>query len=243
MWLEEATGAGSASLRWSDQPGRWQLLVAGVGEGAVAPTLELSWPREVETPFLWPGVIGGGVLVLLGLGIGAASLRPKRRGPSRGRRTATPTTATATVAPAAPPSPPGSDEPGGPAPDGRRQDGPAPTDEPPTETAQVRQLTRRELREREEAERVAQVQPARPQSSVRAWLTGQIPIVPRGERRPKTSAQPTVGAPDGHPTTQDGATTRADAWRRAWGFTAGAPTAGQDPDAPGQTDETKDSTR
>ncbi|MFD4993260.1 hypothetical protein ACFWH7_20695 [Cellulosimicrobium cellulans] len=228
MWFEESTGAGSASLRWSDQPGRWQLLVAGVGEGAVAPTLELSWPRQVETPFLWPGVIGGAVLILLGLGIGAASLRPKRRGPS-GRGTAT--SATPAVAPVASPQTPTAER------DPGENGGEAPTD-----TAQVRMLTRRELREREEADRLAQQQ-SRAQKPRRAWLTGQIPIVARGERRPKTAAQPAVDAGDGHATTQDSATTRADAWRRAWGFTPGSTGTGEAPDPQRDTDETKDSTR
>jgi len=222
MWFEESSGAGSASLRWSDQPGRWQLLAAGVGEGAVAPTLELSWPREVETPFLWPGVVGGVVLLLLGLGIGAASFRPSRRAGS-GRGSAT--SSTPVVAPAAAPV---EDEGNG--------------AEAPTDTAQVRMLTRRELREREEAERLAQQQ-ARGQKPRRAWLTGQIPIVARGERRPRTAAQPTVDTAAGHPTAQDSASTRADAWRRAWGFTPGGTAAGTTAEPQGDPDETKDSTR
>lgn len=226
MWLEEATGAGSASLRWSDQPGRWQLLAAGVGEDAVAPTVELSWPRQVETPFLWPGVIGGGVLILLGLGIGAASLRPRRRGPSGG----TATSATRAVAPAGTTAGTSSDD------DGDARDG-----EVPTDTAQVRMLTRRELREREEADRLAQQQ-ARAQKPRRAWLTGQIPIVARGERRPRTAAQPTVDA-SAHPTTEDSASTRADAWRRAWGFTPGSDESAPAPAPESDPDETKDSTR
>ncbi|PTU54929.1 hypothetical protein DBB34_17040 [Sphaerisporangium cinnabarinum] len=225
MWLEEATGAGSASLRWSDQPGRWQLLAAGVGEGAVAPTVELSWPRQVETPFLWPGVIGGAVLILLGLGIGAASLRPRRRGPSGG----TTTSATPAVSPAGATEGTSSDDDG--TPDG----------EVPTDTAQVRMLTRRELREREEADRLAQQQ-ARGQKPRRAWLTGQIPIVARGERRPRTAAQPAVDA-SAHPTTEDSATTRADAWRRAWGFTPGSGESAPAPAPESDPDETKDSTR
>ncbi|SDF64595.1 hypothetical protein SAMN04487781_2043 [Cellulosimicrobium cellulans] len=225
MWLEEATGAGSASLRWSDQPGRWQLLAAGVGEGAVAPTVELSWPRQVETPFLWPGVIGGAVLILLGLGIGAASLRPRRRGTSGG----TTTSATPAVAAAGATEGTSSDDDG--TPDG----------EVPTDTAQVRMLTRRELREREEADRLAQQQ-ARGQKPRRAWLTGQIPIVARGERRPRTAAQPAVDA-SAHPTTEDSATTRADAWRRAWGFTPGSGESAPAPAPESDPDETKDSTR
>jgi hypothetical protein len=67
MWVAEATGEGSVSLRWTDRPGRWSMLAAGVGEGAVAPTIELTWPREVTTPFLWPAVGAGAALVLAGL--------------------------------------------------------------------------------------------------------------------------------------------------------------------------------
>lgn len=230
MWVAEASGAGSASLRWSDQPGRWQLLAAGVGEGATAPTLELSWPREVETPYLWPGVIGGIVLVLLGLGIGAASMRPGRRKTS-GRRGETGATPVVT--------PGGEDAGRTPAASGT----PDRTEEPPADTAEVRTLTRRQLREREEAERLA-AQPGRPQKPRRAWLTGQIPVVPR-DKRPKTAAQPVVDPTATQPTEQDSATTRADAWRRAWGFSAGS----SEPGTPGpgtpsdETDETKDSSR
>jgi hypothetical protein len=166
------------------------------------------------------------VLILLGLGIGAAGLRPGRRQTS-GRRGAT--GATPVVAPAG----------AGEADETRPSSAtPSRADEPPTDTAEVRTLTRRQLREREEAER--QAQDARPQKPRRAWLTGQIPVVPR-DRRPKTAAQPVVDpttvAP---PAEQDSATTRADAWRRAWGFSAGAsePTTPRD-----ETDETKDTTR
>ncbi|MGE9365479.1 hypothetical protein [Isoptericola nanjingensis] len=67
MWVAEASDENSVTLRWSDRPGRWTLLAAGVGEGAQAPTLELSWPRAVTTPYLWPGVGVGVVLVLGGV--------------------------------------------------------------------------------------------------------------------------------------------------------------------------------
>lgn len=67
MWVAEASDENSVTLRWSDRPGRWTLLAAGVGEGAQAPTLELSWPRAVSTPYLWPGVGVGAVLVLGGV--------------------------------------------------------------------------------------------------------------------------------------------------------------------------------
>ncbi|QAY68728.1 hypothetical protein ET471_00610 [Xylanimonas protaetiae] len=55
------------SLRWTDRPGRWSLLAAGVGEGAQAPEIELTWPRDASTPWLWPGVGVGALLLLAGL--------------------------------------------------------------------------------------------------------------------------------------------------------------------------------
>ncbi|MFE6971878.1 hypothetical protein [Isoptericola sp. NPDC057653] len=81
MWVAEASDDNSVTLRWSDRPGRWTLLAAGVGEGAQAPTLELTWPRAVATPFLWPGVIAGAVLVLVGallLVLGGRRVRAQR---------------------------------------------------------------------------------------------------------------------------------------------------------------------
>ncbi|GAB6936694.1 hypothetical protein ACQP60_17415 [Isoptericola variabilis] len=81
MWVAEATDENSVTLRWSDRPGRWTLLAAGVGDDATAPTLELSWPRAVTTPWLWPGVGVGAVLVLGGallLVLGGRRARARR---------------------------------------------------------------------------------------------------------------------------------------------------------------------
>lgn len=84
MWVAVAEGEGQATLRWTEPEGRWSLIAAGVGEGAQAPTLELTWPRETSTPWLWPGVITGGVLVLLGVIVLVVS-RTRRR-PAKSRR-------------------------------------------------------------------------------------------------------------------------------------------------------------
>ncbi len=66
MWVARATGEGTVDLRWSDRAGRWSLIAAGVGEDAKAPTVRLTWPHEVSTPWLWPGVVFGAILCLLG---------------------------------------------------------------------------------------------------------------------------------------------------------------------------------
>lgn len=66
MWLQVAEGEGTVEMEWTDRPGRWSLLVATTGEEAVSPRLELSWPREVLTPWLLPGSWTGGALVLAG---------------------------------------------------------------------------------------------------------------------------------------------------------------------------------
>ena len=84
MWISEVSGETNAQMRWTDQPGRTVLLAAGVGEGAAAPTLEFTWPRPVSTPFLWPGVLGGGFLLILGVFM-AIGARRKNRGSGKGR--------------------------------------------------------------------------------------------------------------------------------------------------------------
>src|SRR5690606_2461320 len=66
MWISEVSGETTVSMRWTEEPGRVVLLAAGVGKNAEAPTLELTWPRPSSTPYLWPGVLGGGLLLILG---------------------------------------------------------------------------------------------------------------------------------------------------------------------------------
>jgi hypothetical protein len=68
MWVAESEGDGSATLVWHAPPGRWSLLAVSP-ESAAAPTLSLAWPRVVTTPWLWPCVVVGGLLVLLSLGL------------------------------------------------------------------------------------------------------------------------------------------------------------------------------
>jgi hypothetical protein len=84
MWISEVSEETTASLRWTEEPGRVVLLAAGVGKDAEAPTLELTWPRPVTTPYLWPGVLGGGLLLILGVFIAIGARRKKNRG-NKGR--------------------------------------------------------------------------------------------------------------------------------------------------------------
>ncbi|WNB84942.1 hypothetical protein [Cellulomonas sp. ATA003] len=79
LWIEQVTGEGSAEMVWEPQDGRWTLLVASAGEGAGPPTIELSWPRTVTTPWLVPGVVGGAVLLLLALLLALRARRSRRR--------------------------------------------------------------------------------------------------------------------------------------------------------------------
>jgi hypothetical protein len=78
LWVAQATGNGTATLTWDAQPGRWSLVVASLGESS--PVIELAWPRTVTTPWLWPGVVGGALLLLTGLGLGARLWIRARRG-------------------------------------------------------------------------------------------------------------------------------------------------------------------
>lgn len=82
MWVQEVTGKGTATLKWSDRQGEWALLAATDGKSP-APTVELRWKVPVSTPWLWPLVIVGIVLLILGgLWLGRNWMRrpaPKKR--------------------------------------------------------------------------------------------------------------------------------------------------------------------
>lgn len=67
LWLSEVSGSRPVEFDWTAREGRWSVLVAAVGEGAEAPTVSLAWPQVVTTPWLWPGVIGGSLLLLAGI--------------------------------------------------------------------------------------------------------------------------------------------------------------------------------
>ncbi|MFC8798861.1 hypothetical protein ACFT2C_14090 [Promicromonospora sp. NPDC057138] len=85
MWISEVSGETTVRMRWTEEPGRVVLLAAGVGKNAEAPTLELTWPRPVNTPYLWPGVLGGGFALILGIFMAIGARRGKKGGGSKGR--------------------------------------------------------------------------------------------------------------------------------------------------------------
>ncbi|WP_426594735.1 hypothetical protein ACPPVS_04175 [Cellulomonas sp. McL0617] len=78
LWVVQATGKGVASLEWPQQEGRWSLIA--VSTGASAPHLTLAWPRTVTTPWLWPAVVVGLLLVLLSVWLLVRDLRRQRLG-------------------------------------------------------------------------------------------------------------------------------------------------------------------
>lgn len=82
MWVLEEAGDGEAELTWTAQPGRWSLLVAST-DGS-APRLTLSWPQVVTTPWLWPCVGLGSLLVLGAGGLLLRDVLRGRRGPDTG---------------------------------------------------------------------------------------------------------------------------------------------------------------
>ncbi|MBK5249579.1 MAG: hypothetical protein JJE50_09125 [Actinomycetales bacterium] len=65
LWVEEVDGTGELTYEWTAIEGRWMMLLASDGT-APAPQLELTWTREVTTPFVKPGIILGSVLLIVG---------------------------------------------------------------------------------------------------------------------------------------------------------------------------------
>ncbi|MDO4899786.1 hypothetical protein [Actinomyces sp.] len=66
LWLTTKTGTGSATLELDTSGSDLVALVATDGTSN-APQLTLSWPRHVSTPWLIPGLILGGLLLLVGV--------------------------------------------------------------------------------------------------------------------------------------------------------------------------------
>ncbi|UNX53966.1 hypothetical protein MF406_13475 [Georgenia sp. TF02-10] len=87
LWVVEQDGTGTAELTWTDQPGRWSLLAATDGSGP-APRVSLTWPVEVTTPWLVPGVIVGAVVLLAGLALLALEVLTVRETRRRDARVA-----------------------------------------------------------------------------------------------------------------------------------------------------------
>lgn len=78
LWVAEVSGTGSAELVWPAQEGRWSLLAVSTGESA--PTLAMAWPRVVTTPWLWPCVAVGTLLVLVAVWLLLRDVRRRRAG-------------------------------------------------------------------------------------------------------------------------------------------------------------------
>ena len=66
LWVATATGTGTATLNWDVNDTDLVMLAATDGSSP-APNISLSWPRKVSTPWLIPGLIVGGLLLLVGV--------------------------------------------------------------------------------------------------------------------------------------------------------------------------------
>lgn len=221
MWLTSATGTGSASLTWDASSSNEVLLVAAVGEDATTPVLTLSWPREVTTPWMWPGIVLGVLLVLAGAVYGFVTLRSRGRGArvsaTSGRRSlrqAGSTDASATDA-GAPGGATGSDGSATPSHDTSSTDA--------TASTPSKSMTRRGMREqavRDEAARVEAAEVAARRTK-RVWpWTGAIPMVKSttGATPAVTPAAEAVVDPARPVWLAEGtASTSGSSWRQAWG--------------------------
>lgn|GEM_PF-328899 len=78
LWIAEATGDGDAEITWTAQPGRWSVLAVSTGDAP--PRVSLAWPQVVTTPWLWPCVVIGSLLVLAAAALLLRDLLRRRRG-------------------------------------------------------------------------------------------------------------------------------------------------------------------
>lgn len=84
LWLEEFDGD-DAQVTRMNVPDSISVIVAGDGTKAAPNQIRVTWPVDSSTPFAFPLIIGGLVLLVIGIGLylwGLYALR-KSRGPRR----------------------------------------------------------------------------------------------------------------------------------------------------------------
>lgn len=212
LWRAQVTGEGTASLDWSRSgSGDLTVLAAGVGDGAGAPVVELSWTRTTTTPWLWPLVLTGLLLLVASgvvLAVGARRERSARERAAREAARTAPAFTNPDLAGLAAPS------------------------------ATTTTLTRREIREH--AERLAREQRTRGRRGAGEAATGATPRVATGATPAVAPGEDAPGAPaEPDPATVaipvDGVTKGvADAWRRRWNVPARIEPTSERPAAPDQ---------
>jgi hypothetical protein len=181
MWVVEVGGDGSATLDWPAQDGRWSLIAVSLGD--TAPTLDLSWPQTVTTPWLWPGVALG-VLLLAVAAVLLVRILRSRDDPDVGWHSVSTGTFATVTAPAGPPAAAGAAPGAAPEPASGQPGGAIPVG-----TVGVSAPTRRQIREAAEAAAAAAAAERR---RGRRTPTGSIPAV-TGATPVVTGAIPAVG--------------------------------------------------
>mgnify|MGYP000849311287 FL=1 len=87
LWQSVVTGEGSATLDLDATDSDLVVLAATDGTAA-APSITLTWPRSVATPFFIPGLVVGALLILGGVGGLLFDLQVRRADEERRRRAA-----------------------------------------------------------------------------------------------------------------------------------------------------------
>lgn len=82
LWLATKTGKGSVSLEL-DATDPDLVVLAATDGSSDAPRLSLTWPRNVSTPWLVPGLVVGGLLLLVGVFMLLMDLQARREDEQR----------------------------------------------------------------------------------------------------------------------------------------------------------------
>lgn len=79
MWTQIREGEGELEFSWFQPEDRTVLFIARDGQEGPAPTVTLTWQREVSTPYVMPLTAGGTAAVVVGLALLVWSFLPARR--------------------------------------------------------------------------------------------------------------------------------------------------------------------
>lgn len=79
MWTQIREGEGELEFSWFQPEDRTVLFIVRDGQEGPAPTVTLTWQREVSTPYVMPLTAGGTAAVVVGLALLVWSFLPARR--------------------------------------------------------------------------------------------------------------------------------------------------------------------
>ncbi len=79
VWVDSVAGKGTVEYGYRPTVGRYLLLLGAVGGPGAPTSVTFTWSQTVETPWAWPLIVAGAIVLLAALIVGVRSFGKARR--------------------------------------------------------------------------------------------------------------------------------------------------------------------